>query len=163
MQLYGGSNLYFLLGAYGLVLAYVGVMFNLLTTLNLLKSLFYITIFEAIINLVASIILTKLYGYDGVALGTLIASIVVSLICLPILIHKNEALPFSFPFKRFIESFIFYVVMLLILYVNKANEYSIGFKVLIVLAYLISFILFQYMCNKKLFKGYYTLFKAKSA
>lgn len=158
-KLYGGSLLYFFLGAYGLVFAYVCVMSNLLTTLNLLKGLIYLTVFEAIVNLLASITLVKLIGVEGVALGTLIGTVCVPLVFLPFLIDKNKDLEFLFPFDKFISSLVFYSVMLLILYFIDANEYCFSYKILISFLYLVLFVLFQYYLNKKLLKEILNLFR----
>ncbi|MFV7234932.1 lipopolysaccharide biosynthesis protein [Flavobacterium sp. ZB4R12] len=158
-KLYAGSHLYFVLGAYGLVLAYVGVMFNLLTSLNLVKGLVYVTVIEAIVNLLLSVFFVQILGAEGVALGTLIGSISGPLVFLPFLINKNKKLELSFPLNKFIISLFFYVIMLLSLYLLNANEYRLFWKILIVFIYISLFLLFQFLLNKKLFKDIFQLFK----
>ncbi|AWG21424.1 hypothetical protein FFWV33_07710 [Flavobacterium faecale] len=158
-KLYGGSLLYFFLGAYGLVFACVCVMSNLLTTLNLLKGLVYITIFEAIVNLIASVALVQTIGVEGVALGTLIGTMSVPLIFLPIFINKNHVLQFIFPHNKFITSFAFYIIMMLILYFINANEYQFTGKLLFASTYILLFGFFQYFLNKKVLKEVIDLLK----
>lgn len=161
-KLYAGSKLYFLLGAYGLVLGYVGVMFNLLTSLNQLKSLFYITISEAVINLGMSIFLVQFYGIEGVAMGTLLASIIVPLLILPYLIHKNENLKLDFHFKKFFGSLTCYVILLLGLFLIKANEFGFILKLSLAIMYLSFFLGFQYFWNKRLVNTVVQILKAKN-
>jgi O-antigen/teichoic acid export membrane protein len=151
-KLYAGSNLYFILGAYGMVFAYVCVMSNLLSSLNLLKGLVYITVAEAIVNLGASIFLVRFWGYEGVALGTLIASSTVPLTFLPFLINRNDKLEISFPFHKFLASIFFYIIMLFSLYKINAHEYVFQLRLLISIGYLLLFLLFQYILNKKMIK-----------
>lgn len=158
-KLYAGPNLYFLLGAYGLVLSYVGVMFNLLTSLNLLRGLFYMTIAEAGINLIASILCARAFGSEGVAFGTLIASIAVPLAFLPFLIDKNYELKFRFPFKKSLISLIFYTSCLLLLYFIKASDYKFFTKFFISIVTISFFVLFQYLFNKDLITEVYKIIK----
>ncbi len=148
-KLYGGDNLYFILGAYGFALAHVGVMSHLLTTLNLLKYLVYLTFSEAFVNLFFSIYFVQLIGAEGVALGTLIGVVLVPLLWLPILIHYNKKLKFSFPFFKTIFSFVFYVSALMILFFLKADQLQLHYKIILSIS-LISLILYlQYFFNRK--------------
>lgn len=150
LKLYAGSEIYFLLGAYGLSLAYVGTMFSLLTSLNLLKSLFFMTIAEAMANLVGSIAFAKIFGYQGVIYGTLLASIIVPLLFLPKLINRNKLLQINFPYREFSSSIVFYVAILLFLYLIKADDFNLLVKVGLVVVLLLVFIAFQYFSNRKL-------------
>lgn len=148
-KLYGGSNLYFILGAYGLVLGYVGVMFNLLTSLNLLKFLFYMTIAEAVINLCASVFLVNILGYPGVALGTLIASALVPFLFLPIMVNRNKELEFEFPFRILGTNVGFYSMIMCFLFFLRMDEYRFFIKVFIALVCLVLCLVFQYFNNKR--------------
>lgn len=158
-KLYAGSQLYFILGAYGAVLSYVGVMYNFITCLNLLKGLVYLTVSEAVLNLVCSIFLVKFLGINGVAIGTLIASTLVPLVILPSIINSSSKLEFSFPYKLSVLSILFYLTMLFILFIVDANEFIFINKVLIACAYIGLFGFFQFFLNRKLIKDVIQLLK----
>jgi O-antigen/teichoic acid export membrane protein len=156
-RLYAGSTLYFILGAYGLVLACAGVMFNLLTSLNLLKALFYLTVAEAVLNLCASVYLVKIFGYNGVAFGTLVGSIVVPLLCLPYLIQKSSKLEIAFPYRSFINSLIVYGGLLSLLFFVEADQYTLEIKFSISVFCMVSLILIQFILNRQLVKEVYRI------
>jgi O-antigen/teichoic acid export membrane protein len=148
-DLFGGSDLFFILGAYGLVLAYVGVMFNFLTTLNLLKGLVFITIFEALLNLILTLCLVQYIGNEGVALGTLLGSVFGPLLFLPFLINKNKKIEFHFPFEEFLKSLVFYSSLLTLCYFIDIVNFSFLFRIYSAISLIIISILFQINLNKK--------------
>ena len=148
-RLYGGGDLYFILGAYGLILAHVGVMSHLLTTLNLLKYLVYLTFSEAFVNLLLSIYFVQIIGAEGVALGTLIGVVFVPLLWLPILIHRNKKLKFSFPFYKTILSLVFYTSILLILFLLNADQIHFYYKILLSVSLISLILYFQFVSHRK--------------
>ena len=72
---YAGPLTVFALGGYGYLLSLVSVHAALLTSLNQVRNLPYISWMEAGTNLALSLILVRVLGMGGVALGTFLASV----------------------------------------------------------------------------------------
>ena len=120
-ELYGGLFLMIALGGYGFVLSIVNTHANLLSGLNLVKNTVKIGWFEAVLNLVLSIILANYFGLAGIALGTVLASILAPFLLLPYYISKNTdkriVVPVSQLFKIGLLS-IFFVFLSVIVTMN---------------------------------------------
>lgn len=72
---YAGSLVVCALGGYGYLLSLVGAHAALLTSLNLVRNLPLISWLEAAANLALSLLLIRVLGMAGVALGTFLASL----------------------------------------------------------------------------------------
>lgn len=152
-KLYAGSNLFFVLGAYGFIFANIGCMFNLLTSLNQLKALFWLSIGEALCNLLASIFFVQLFGMEGVALATLLAATIVPFLMLPFLINSNKELNVPFPFYRFLGNTSFYFIILAALFLLEVCNWNVHYKLFVAVSYILFVVSFQYLMNKKIVIG----------
>lgn len=121
-SLYANRTLYFILGAYGFAFSFVGVMFNILSSLNIVRSLFYISIGEAVVNLISSLILTSKYGIVGPAMGTLIASVCVPLLFLPRAIKGGILAKLEFSANRMIATMVGICIIMGGLYYFQADQ-----------------------------------------
>lgn len=133
---FGGYLLFFSLGLYGYALSYVNTYATLLYSFNLARKIYSIAWLEAILNLVLSLILIQYLGIGGVALGTAISALVISLM-LPKLIKKltNQEVTYESSFIN--KKFVFLVLPFLILCM-LILELSLIYKVVI-------FILFSFL------------------
>lgn len=91
----------------------------------------YVTIVEAVVNLVVSIILAKYYGITGVILGTIVSYVLFSYWIRPYLVYKyvfNKS--FKFHLKDIMEKFLVsFLIVLLVNYIS--TKVIIGNNVLI--------------------------------
>jgi len=121
---FGGYLLIFSLGLYGYVLSYVNTYATLVYSLNFANKTLIIAWSEAIINLILSVILIQYFGIGGVALGTALSALIISLL-LPKLIKRltNNEIVYNFKYAK--AHFIFLVVPLVLL-----SIYVIDFNII---------------------------------
>lgn len=82
----------------------------------------YKPIFEAIINIVASIILLKMYGVVGVFLGTLVSTLTTSFWVEPYIIHKYG---FDKSIKKYVLQYVKYLIV--VFFTGIVNIYVCSF------------------------------------
>ncbi len=86
---YGGELVVFSLGGYGYLLALVNLHATLLTGMNITKRMIWIGVAEAIANFIFSIFLLQWFGIGGVALGTLLSTLVTTFWLLPLEVRRS--------------------------------------------------------------------------
>lgn len=110
-ELYGGLLLMVALGGYGFILSIVNTHANLLSGLNLVKNTVKIGWLEAGLNLILSIISAEYFGLAGIAIGTVLASLLAPFILLPYYISQNTdnlvITPVKYLFKILLMSLFF--------------------------------------------------------
>ena len=86
---YGGELVVFSLGGYGYLLALVNLHATILTGMNFTKRMLWIGVAEAIANFIFSIFLLQWFGIGGVALGTLLSTLVTTFWLLPLEVRRS--------------------------------------------------------------------------
>lgn len=127
----------------------------------------WVTIIQAIVNLVISIILGKIFGLGGVLLGTLISYILVAIISKPYLIYKHifNKKPYKYfltQIKNVLAMIIISTISIIIFNVINFNTSLINiiFMALIILI-IFMFVIISMYKNDKEYKYFYNLIMNK--
>lgn len=137
---FGGYLLIFSLGLYGYVLSYVNTYATLLFSLNHAKDTLKIAWSEAILNLILSIILIKIFGIGGVAFATAMASFIACFMFFPRLVKRLTKGEVIYDFNYVKKHFIFLVIpfiLLSILIIDLNFILKIIIFILILLIYIL--------------------------
>jgi O-antigen/teichoic acid export membrane protein len=86
---YAGPWVVFAFGGCGYLLALVNMHASFLGGINVARPLMWAGISEALVNIALSVYLVQIYGTAGVAMGTLLASLLTVFWLLPIIISRN--------------------------------------------------------------------------
>ena len=126
---YGGYLLAFSLGLYGYVLSYLNTYATLVYSLNYANKTVHIAWIEAVLNFIFSVILIQYFGIGGVALGTALAALSVSII-LPKKIKEitNDKIIYNFDYTK--KHFIYLTIPFIVLSVCIV-EFSLFIRVVI--------------------------------
>ncbi|MGJ0334209.1 oligosaccharide flippase family protein [Aliarcobacter cryaerophilus] len=141
-EAFGGYLLVFSLGLYGYALSYVNTYATLVYSLNFANKTLNIAWSEAIINLLLSIVFIKFLGIGGVALGTALSALFISLI-LPSIIKKITKDEIIYDFKYTKKHFLLLVFPLILLALYSIN-FSINEKIIIFIIISIAYGLFSW-------------------
>jgi len=134
---FGGYLLMFSLGLYGYILSFVNTYATLIYSLNYANKTLKIAWGEAILNFIFSIFLIQYFGIGGVALGTALAALSISLI-LPRTIAKLTKGKIIYDFAYTKRHFVFLVVPSIILSIYFI-DFSLMYKIII---FLVIFIIY---------------------
>ncbi|MDD3008363.1 MAG: oligosaccharide flippase family protein [Arcobacter sp.] len=141
-EAFGGYLLIFSLGLYGYALSYVNTYATLVYSLNFANKTLYIAWGEAIVNLLLSIIFIQFLGIGGVALGTALSALFISMI-LPNVIKKITKDEVIYDFKYTRHHFLLLVLPLIILSLYIINLNIIN-KIIIFLLISIIYLFFSW-------------------
>jgi len=103
---YVGDLTLIFLGLYGIMLSCNHINGALAVATNRIKYLPLLSFMEAIFNIGFSIILAKMIGVSGIALGTLLSSFLTSFLFAPLAINHNYAFKYVFAWKSIFLIFI---------------------------------------------------------
>lgn len=139
---YGGRLVIFALGGYGYLLSMVSAHSNLITGINAIKNTVFIGWLEAAANFIISIILVRVLGIGGVALGTFLGSLLTVswMIPLAIYIKTKKRIKFNFCpvlFHTFAIVFPFLISVILVDFFWKEEISKIFINIIIISIYLI--------------------------
>jgi O-antigen/teichoic acid export membrane protein len=115
--IYGGMLVAFALGGYIYVSSFVGSNHSLINGMNPTNIVVLFGLIEAVLNLLISLFLIKLFGIGGVALGTLIASLAVNTWFPPFYIKRRTSKKVSLDWPRIVIHGLFvclFVVLMLL-------------------------------------------------
>ena len=98
-EAYGGRLLIFALGGYGYLLSMVSAHSCLISGINAVKNTVFIAWLEAAANFTISIILVRILGIGGVALGTFLGSLLTSFWMAPLAIYIKTKKRIKFNFR----------------------------------------------------------------
>lgn len=135
---YAGLSVVFLLGAYGFLLTLTSSNTVLLANLHLSRITIWASFFEAIINLILSLILVRYFGIAGVAFATLFANLVTVQWLLPLEIRRQSHGIMHINFYKILRhtSITALPTILLALYFyHKVGLAFVGLKIIIFMAY----------------------------
>ena len=138
---YGGRLVIFALGGYGYLVSIVSANSNLIKGINAVKNTVFIGWLEAAANFIISIILVRVLGIGGVALGTFLGSLLTVswMIPLAIYIKTKKRIKFNFRpvlFHTFAIVFPFLISVILIDFFWKEEISKIFINIIIISIYL---------------------------
>lgn len=137
---YGGGLVVFALGGYGYTVSLNNIHASLLGGINVV--ILWLGIFEAVFNLVLSLILVNLLGIGGVALGTFLSALLSVTWLFPLYVHRKTQGKVSIDWQPVIRHAL-YAVVPFIAAALLINGYpmewwlDILMKILIIILYLI--------------------------
>jgi len=138
---YGGRLVIFALGGYGYLVSMVSANSNLIKGINAVKNTVFIGWLEAAANFIISIILVRILGIGGVALGTFLGSLLTVswMIPLAIYIKTKKRIKYNFRpilFHAFVIVFPFLISVILIDFFWKEEISKIFINIIIISIYL---------------------------
>jgi O-antigen/teichoic acid export membrane protein len=137
-QLYGGRNLFLVMGFYGFILSFLTSTGILFSGIKIIKIPVYLTFVEGFVNLAASLFLITKYGILGVAIGTLIGALT-NFFLVNVFFNKAVNNLIKSPIYFLFKNFLFGIVFIMFILVFRLDEFNLNSKL-----YFFVFIIFLY-------------------
>jgi O-antigen/teichoic acid export membrane protein len=144
----------FAMGMYCYFLCSSIVPYSVIVSLNYAKVIYKLTLLEALINLVISIILVQKIGIAGVIFATLIAHILTMFLLVPGILDKLIPHTFKFDYKYILLHLVFAVIPTIFI-ISYINQLTFGYiKVILLLFFTLIYISvsFYFLGKNKLIK-----------
>lgn len=103
---YAGPLILLFLGLYSYLLSMVNLNSSLLSAFNYTKGLPFFALLEGLVKIGSSILFGKIIGLSGIALGTLLGSLLVPTITGPALLTKRSGNRIGYPLKELVLHFL---------------------------------------------------------
>jgi O-antigen/teichoic acid export membrane protein len=107
---YAGPLILLFLGLYSYLLSMVNLNSSLLNAFNYTKGLPFFALLEGLVKIGSSILFGRVIGLSGIALGTLLGSLLVPTIICPVLLTKRSGNRMVYPLKELCLHFLLCVV-----------------------------------------------------
>lgn len=150
MDGYAGFSVMFFLGAYSYIFAIVNLNYIMINTFNYIKGIAYITWLEGLLNLGFSIVLCKVFGLAGIAIGTFLGTFIAPFFLFPLVLKKRTSNLINQDNLFLVKHLFFSITPCLIIayFINKIeNDFFLVFFLTVLLC--LFYFSLSYLCLSK--------------